>query len=136
LRANSRNCCSRSASSAPGRWRFPLAGATGYALAEVFAWQEGPSKTFLQARGFYLVIIGSMCVGLPMNVLGINPIKALVYSAILNGLAAPPFILLMILLGNNRRLVKTYRSGWLSNGLVGLACLLMTLLPIVYLISR
>lgn len=102
----------------------------------MFAWQEGPSKTFLQARGFYLVIIGSMCVGLPMNVLGINPIKALVYSAILNGLAAPPFILLMILLGNNRRLVKTYRSGWLSNGLVGLACLLMTLLPIVYLISR
>jgi Mn2+/Fe2+ NRAMP family transporter len=53
-----------------------------------------------------------------------------------NGLAAPPLILLMILLGNNRRLVKTDRSGWLSNGLVGLACLLMTLLPIVYLISR
>src|SRR5207245_10233233 len=64
-----------------------LAGATGYALAEVFAWREGLSKTFLQARGFYVVIIGSMCVGLAMNVGGINPIQALFYSAVLNGLA-------------------------------------------------
>src|SRR2546423_1718042 len=101
-----------------------LAGATGYALAEAFLWSEGLSKTFQQARGFYLVIIGSMCVGLLMNVLGINPIKALIYSAVLNGLAAPPLIFLMLVLGNSKRVAPRFRSGWISNLLVGLACLL------------
>lgn len=110
-----------------------LAGATGYALAEVFAWREGLARTFLQARGFYLVIIGSMLVGLLMNVIGINPIKALIYSAVLNGLAAPPLILLMLLLGNNKQLGQKFQSGWVSNILVGLAFLLMTALPLAYL---
>jgi Mn2+/Fe2+ NRAMP family transporter len=113
-----------------------LAGSTGYALAEVFAWNAGLSKTFEQARGFYIVIIGSMFLGLLMNVIGLNPIQALVYSAVLNGLTAPPLMFLMLLVGNNRRAVRTYRSGWLSNTLVGLACVLMTLLPLVYLIVK
>jgi Mn2+/Fe2+ NRAMP family transporter len=111
-----------------------LAGSTGYALAEVFAWSAGLSKTFAQARGFYIVIIGSMFLGLLMNVIGLNPIQALVYSAVLNGLAAPPLMFLMLLVGNNRRAVRNYRSGWLSNVLVGLACALMTVLPLAYLI--
>src|SRR2546423_2830285 len=113
-----------------------LAGATGYALAEVFAWNEGLAKSFHQARGFYIVIIGSMFVGLLMNVVGLNPIRALVYAAFLNGLAAPPLIFLMLLLGNNKRAVHRYRSGWLSNILVGLACLLMTALPLAYVIVK
>jgi len=113
-----------------------LAGSTGYALAEVFAWNEGLAKRFHQARGFYIVIIGSMFVGLLMNVVGLNPIRALVYAAFLNGLTAPPLIFLMLLLGNNKRAVHRYRSGWLSNILVGLACLLMTLLPLAYLIVK
>ena len=110
-----------------------LAGSTGYALAETFAWHEGLSKTFRQARGFYIVIIGSMLIGLVMNFIGLDPIKALIYSAILNGLAAPPLILLMLILGNKQRAVGRYRSGRISNGLVGIACLLMTALPIAYL---
>ena len=77
-----------------------------------------------------------MFVGLAMNVVGLNPIKALVYSAILNGLAAPPLILVMLILGNKQRAVHRYRSGRLSNALVGFACLLMTVLPIVYLLVR
>jgi NRAMP (natural resistance-associated macrophage protein)-like metal ion transporter len=113
-----------------------LAGSTGYALAETFAWHEGLSKSFLEARGFYLVIIGSMFVGLAMNTLGLNPIKALVYSALLNGLASPPLILLMLILGNKQRAVHRYRSGWVSNALVGFACLLMTVLPLAYLLAK
>ena len=113
-----------------------LAGATGYALAEVFSWSEGLSKTFLEARGFYLVIIGSMAVGLLMNLVGIPPIKALIYSAVFNGLAAPPLIFLMLLLGNSKRLVRRFRSGWLSNLLVGFALLMMTLLPLAYLVVK
>lgn len=113
-----------------------LAGATGYALAEALAWREGLSKTFVEARGFYLVIIGSMFVGLLLNVVGINPIRALIYSAILNGLAAPPLILLMLILGNSKRLPLRFRNGWLSNLLVGFACLLMAGLPIAYFLVK
>ena len=77
-----------------------------------------------------------MVVGLLMNLIGLDPIKALIYSAMLNGLAAPPLILLMIILGNKESAVQRYRSGWISNGLVGIACLLMIALPIVYLVAR
>lgn len=113
-----------------------LAGSTGYALAEAFSWNEGLSKSIRQARGFYIVIIASMVVGLMMNFIGLNPIKALVYSALLNGLAAPPLILLMLLLGNRQKSVHGYRSGRVSNVLVGAAFLLMAGLPIAYLIAR
>ncbi len=111
-----------------------LAGATAYALAETFGWNEGLSKQFRQARGFYSVIIASMLVGLGMNLIGIQPIRALLYAAILNGLVAPPVILLMLILGNRERAVHRHRSGWVSNLLVGLACLLMTSLPVAALL--
>jgi len=92
-----------------------------------------PSKA---ARGFYVVIVVSMLAGLVMNLVAIDPIKALVYSAALNGLAAPPLILLMILLGNKKRVLGKNVSGRLSNVVVGAACLLMVALPILYLLQR
>ncbi|MGI8872411.1 MAG: NRAMP family divalent metal transporter [Candidatus Limnocylindria bacterium] len=113
-----------------------LAGSTGYALAEVFSWHEGLSESFHAARGFYVVIILSMLVGLALNVVGIDPIKALLYSAALNGLAAPPLILLMLLLGNKKRVVGKYRSGVWSNLIVGAAFLVMAGLPILFLLQR
>jgi NRAMP (natural resistance-associated macrophage protein)-like metal ion transporter len=113
-----------------------LAGSTGYALAEVFGWHEGLSSSFRAARGFYLVIVVSMLVGLVMNLVGIDPIKALIYSAALNGVAAPPLILLMILLGNKKTVLGTRVSGRWSNFVVGAACLLMVALPILYLLQR
>jgi Mn2+/Fe2+ NRAMP family transporter len=113
-----------------------LAGSTGYALAETFHWHEGLSKSLRKARAFYVVIICSMVVGLFMNFIGLNPIKALVYSALLNGLAAPPLILLMLILGNREKAVHGYRSGRVSNALVGIAFLLMAGLPVAYLIAR
>ena len=113
-----------------------LAGSTGYALAETFHWHEGLSKSLRKAGAFYVVIICSMVVGLLMNFIGLNPIKALVYSALLNGLAAPPLILLMLILGNRVKAVHGYRSGRVSNALVGIAFLLMAGLPVAYLIAR
>jgi Mn2+/Fe2+ NRAMP family transporter len=112
-----------------------LAGATAYALAEAFGWHEGLSRTFRQARGFYLVIAGAIVVGLAMDLAGIDPIRGLYLAAILNGLAAPPLILLMLLLGNDERTVGTWRSGRWSNVLVGLALLAMVAAPLAYLLS-
>ena len=112
-----------------------LAGSTAYALADAFGWKEGLGKTFRQARGFYSVIVGAMVVGLAMDFGGIDPIHGLYLAAILNGLAAPPLILLMLLLGNDRRTMGRWRSGWLSNAIVGLALLAMVGAPVAYLLS-
>jgi Mn2+/Fe2+ NRAMP family transporter len=112
-----------------------LAGATAYALAEAFGWHEGLSRTFRQARGFYLVIGGAMLVGLAMELAGIDPIRGLYLAAILNGLAAPPLILLMLLLGNDERTVGIWRSGRWSNVLVGLALVAMIVAPLAYLVA-
>ena len=112
-----------------------LAGSTAYALADALGWKEGLGKTFRQARGFYSVIVGAMVVGLAMDFGGIDPIHGLYLAAILNGLAAPPLILLMLLLGNDRGTMGRWRSGWLSNAIVGLALLAMVAAPVAYLLS-
>jgi NRAMP (natural resistance-associated macrophage protein)-like metal ion transporter len=112
-----------------------LAGSTAYALAEAVGWKAGLSKSFGQARGFYAVIVGAMVVGLAMDFGGVDPIHGLYLAAILNGLAAPPLILLMLLLGNDRGTMGRWRSGWVSNAIVGSALLAMVLAPIAYLLS-
>jgi len=112
-----------------------LAGSTGYALAEAFGWHEGLSRTLRQARGFYLVIAVAVLAGLAMNLAGIDPIRGLFLAAVLNGLAAPPLILLMLLLVNDEGTVGRWRSGWLSNALVGIALFAMVAAPVAYVLS-
>ena len=79
-----------------------LAGSTAYAVSEAFGWREGLGKKLSQAKAFYLVIVVSMVGGLLMNLFGLNAVRALYLSAILNGLAAPPLIILVWLLALER----------------------------------
>ena len=111
-----------------------LAGSSAYALAEAAHWREGLARTLRQAPGFYTVIVLGMAVGAGLNLVGIPPIKALYASAILNGLAAPPIMLLM-LLASRTTMLGRWRSGWLSTTVVAMAVLLMTGLPVWYLLS-
>ena len=111
-----------------------LAGSSAYALAEAAHWREGLARTLRQAPGFYTVIILGMAVGAGLNLVGIPPIKALYASAILNGLAAPPIMLLM-LLASRTTMLGRWRSGWLSTTVVAIAVLVMTGLPVWYLLS-
>jgi Mn2+/Fe2+ NRAMP family transporter len=112
-----------------------LAGSSAYALSEAFGWSEGLGKTFRQAKGFYVVIALAVVVGLAMNLGGVDPIRGLYFAAILNGLAAPPLILLMLLLSNSKTTCGRWTGRTWSNLLVGLALLLMTALPILYLVA-
>jgi NRAMP (natural resistance-associated macrophage protein)-like metal ion transporter len=112
-----------------------LAGSTAYAFSEAFGWHEGLSRTFRQAKGFYVVLAGSMLAGLLIEVAAIDPIRALYYAAILNGLAAPPLIILMLLLGRDRRVVGVHRSGRLSQTVVGLTIVASIAAPIAYLLT-
>ncbi len=92
-----------------------LAGSAAYAVAEAFHWKEGLAKTFRQAPGFYLVIGVATLVGMLLNLLRINPIEALVYSAIINGIVAVPLLVLILLVANNRAIMREYTNGALAN---------------------
>jgi NRAMP (natural resistance-associated macrophage protein)-like metal ion transporter len=111
-----------------------LAGSTAFALSEAFGWEEGLGKKFSGARKFYAVIAVAMLVGLVMNFVGVDPIRALYFAAILNGVAAPPLILLMLILSNHEPTCGKWTGRRWSNALVGLALVLMTALPIAYLV--
>ena len=113
-----------------------LAGSTAYALSEAFGWREGLSRALRQAGGFYGVIVAAAGIGLVIALGGLDPIRGLYWAAILNGVAAPPLILLMLLLARDPGTVGAWRSGRLSTALVGIAFLVMTAAPIAFLLGR
>ena len=109
-----------------------LAGSTAYALSETFGWREGLSLKMTQAKAFYGVIVASMFAGLAMNLAGVDSVRTLYFAAVLNGLAAPPLILIILLLARRKDVLGPRRSNWKSQALVGLAALTITALPVLY----
>jgi NRAMP (natural resistance-associated macrophage protein)-like metal ion transporter len=103
-----------------------LSGSLSYIVSEAFGWEEGLDKKFHEARPFYLVIIVSLLVGLAINYVGISPIQALIWSAILYGLTSPVIIAIVMHISNNKKVMGKYTNGFWSNLLGGLAWLLMT----------
>jgi len=104
-----------------------LAGSAAYGVAEAFGWAEGLGQRAANARGFYAVIALATLVGLFLNFLGINPITALVYTAIINGVVAVPLLVLILLVANNRAIMGDYTNGRLSNVIGVLTALFMSL---------
>jgi Mn2+/Fe2+ NRAMP family transporter len=92
-----------------------LAGSAAYAVAEAFHWKEGLARTFLQAPGFYAVLGSAPVMGMLLNLLHVNPISALVYAAVLNGIVAVPLLVLILLVANNRAIMHTHTNGRLAN---------------------
>lgn len=97
-----------------------LAGSAGYAVAEAMGWSRGLSKKFSQAKGFYLVIIFATIFGLLFNLIGIDPIKALVYASVFNGIAAVPLIFLIAKINSNNKVLGEHVGGILSKTFVWL----------------
>ena len=105
-----------------------LAGSAAYAVAETAGWRNGLYRRFSRAKGFYATIAVVIIVGYLLNfVQVISPVKALLYSAVLNGLVAPPLIVVLLFICNNRKIVGKNANGWLSNTLGCLAVVLMSL---------
>jgi NRAMP (natural resistance-associated macrophage protein)-like metal ion transporter len=108
-----------------------LAGSCSYALSETFGWKSGLYKTLKQAKAFYGTIIIAMILGFCMNLIGINPIKALIFSAIINGLVAPFILIPIVQISSNHKIMNDFTNskskqifGWAIIGLmflVGLA---------------
>ena len=87
------------------------------------------------ARNFYGVIIVAMLVGMALNFARLNPIKLLFWSAVVNGLLAPPLIIIILVVCNNPNVMREHRNGWMMNLLGGLAALLMSAAAIALVVS-
>ena len=108
-----------------------LSGSLSYIITESFGWKEGLDKKFFQAKAFYLIIFISLIMGLSLNYIGISPIKALIYSAILYGLTAPVLIVIILHISNNKKIMGKNTNGITSNILGFLALILMSLAAVI-----
>lgn len=102
-----------------------LAGSSSYAIAESLRKQGSLSKKLKQAYAFYGVIIISMLVGLGINFLGINPIKALIYSAVANGLVAPIVLVFIVLISSNKKIMGKWANGFWTTTIGWFTAILM-----------
>jgi Mn2+/Fe2+ NRAMP family transporter len=103
-----------------------LSGSLSYMVAETFDWDEGLDKKWWQAKKFYLVLIVILLSSLLVNFLGISPVQALIYSAVLYGITAPVLIAVILHICNNKKIMGEYTNGRWSNFLGILALVLMT----------
>ena len=104
-----------------------LSGSLSYIFTETFGWEEGLDKKFHEAKGFYVIIAISLLLGLSLNYIGISPIKALIYTAILYGLTAPVLIAIILHVSNNKKIMGEFVNNSLSNILGFIALIVMTL---------
>lgn len=105
-----------------------LAGSASYAISESFGWRLGLYRKLKEANAFYGVIIISTGIGLAINLLGFDPIKALIYSAVVNGLIAPVVLVLIVLMSSQQKTMgkwvngkPTILFGWLITIIMALA---------------
>jgi Mn2+/Fe2+ NRAMP family transporter len=94
-----------------------MAGASAYAISESLGKRQGLNNKLKQGYAFYGVIIISMLVGLSLNFIGLNPIKALIYSAVLNGMVAPVILVLILLIARNKHIMGEWTNSRISGGL-------------------
>jgi NRAMP (natural resistance-associated macrophage protein)-like metal ion transporter len=110
-----------------------LSGSLSYIITETFGWKEGLDKKFHEAKAFYIIIAISLILGLSLNYIGISPIKALIYSAILYGLTAPVLIAIVLHICNKRKIMGEYINGKISN-ILGFATLILMTVAAVTLV--
>jgi NRAMP (natural resistance-associated macrophage protein)-like metal ion transporter len=109
-----------------------LAGSAAYAVSELFGWNASLSQRFSKARGFYLIIVAATGIGTLMGFLEVDPIQALVWSAIVNGVISVPIMAAMMLVGQSEKCMGRYTIslrhrifGWTATLVMGVAVLVM-----------
>jgi len=105
-----------------------LAGSSSYAVSEFIGWETGLGKKLKEAHGFYGVITLATLIGLTINFIGIDPMRALYYSAAINGLISPPLMLLILIIGNNKKVMGKYTNRIMGNMIGGVATLVMSII--------
>ncbi len=98
-----------------------LSGSASYAVSEAFHWRASMNYRVMRARGFYAIIVLSTCVGLFINFIGVDPIKMLLYTAMINGIVSVPLLFLIARISSSKEIMGHYRSGVFSKLLVWIA---------------
>ena len=112
-----------------------LAGSAAYTVAESFMWRAGLYRKLKEAYAFYGVIIISMIIGVVINFLGIDPIKMLIYSAVLNGLVAPLILYLIVRMTSSERIMKEQRNRFFTSFFGWLITVIMIISGIATILS-
>jgi Mn2+/Fe2+ NRAMP family transporter len=112
-----------------------LAGSAAYAVAEAAAWRAGMDEKVHNARQFYGVIAVAMIVGMFLNFAHVNAIRLLIWSAVINGLLAPPLIGIVLVVCNNEKVMGQHRNGRGLNVLGGFAVAIMTIAAVALIVS-
>ena len=102
-----------------------LAGSAAYAFAETFHWRQGLDQKLKHARAFYAVVIQSTIMGIGLNFAGVNPVKALFWTAVINGVLAPFLLVGVLLVASDAKIMKNQPSSPLSRILVGITTVAM-----------
>ncbi|MBI1898896.1 MAG: divalent metal cation transporter [Acidobacteria bacterium] len=105
-----------------------LAASASFAIAELLGWRSGLDLSYRRARRFYALFTVAIALGIVLDLAGVSPIRALFLSALFNGLAAPPLLVLIMLLSNNGEIMGDARNGfwlnllgWLATGTMAIA---------------
>ena len=112
-----------------------LTGSSAYAMCEAFDWEFGLDEKFRDARRFYLIIAAATLVGLLINFLKIPPVTALFWTAVINGVLAPPLIVVLMLVSNNSHVMGKRTNGALTNFLGWSTAAIMTAAAIGMLVT-
>lgn len=102
-----------------------LSGSAAYSVSEAFKWKASLNFKLHNAPGFYGVIIAATVIGLFINFIGIDPVKALVYAAVLNGVAAVPLLFLIIKISSSEKIMGEFKSGGLSKAILWITFIAM-----------
>lgn len=115
-----------------------LGGSLSYMMAETFNWKEGLDNTFTQAKGFYITMIFSLVLGLLLQFLKVDPIKALIYTAVLYGIVAPFMIGFILHISNNKKIMGDYCNNIFINfwGMLALLIMLLAAAVLIYLLAK
>ncbi len=108
-----------------------LAGSASYAFSESFGWKEGLYRKLKQATSFYGVIIIAMVLGIILNLIGLDPIKTLIYAAILNGLIAPIILFFIVRISSNGEIMGQFKNKKLSNFFGWLTTIIMFIVALL-----
>ncbi len=115
-----------------------LAGSAGYALGEAFRWRTGLNWEARSAKAFYTTIAVATAVGAVMNLSAVDPVKALFWCAVINGVVAVPVMVLLMLLASRRRVMGQFRLGsplkavgWIATTVMALAAVGMAVTSVI-----
>ena len=102
-----------------------LAGSAAYAFAETLGWRQGLNLNLRQARWFYALILVSTGVGVALDFIGVNPVKALYWTAVINGLLAPFLLVAILIVAANKKLMQGQPSSYLGWSVVAFTTIAM-----------